>query len=140
MKKTAVILFSFLLLFSLLFGYTDHANAHKAKNDTATYSKAYYWGYMAYLNHKDTHKLRNQIVSTSIGFDVVGGYGGIWLPGVPGKVVASFGLAGSLASKYAAYYLGQKDKGKGVAFKIFKPNLFGWSPTKRWVIVGVYSR
>lgn len=140
MKWTTRLIISLLLLCSLFFGYTDNAFAHEIKSDSFTQTDRHSWGYMVYLNHKDTHKLRLTIVAGSAGFDAIGGFGGIWITGVPGKVVASVGLASSLASKYAAWYLGTKDNGKGVIFKIFKPNFYGWSPTKRYVIVGVYSR
>lgn len=117
------------------------AEAHNInKKGYSTHSKRYYWGYQSYVSHTGIHKMRN-ILKTFQYFNAgITGTQGIVLAGVPGKAVAAVGLWGGLSGQAAAEYLAAKDKGRGIRFTILKPNFYGWSPTKYFLITKAVSR
>jgi hypothetical protein len=139
MKKLSVVIVSLLLAFSLVFtSGPQSAEAHDYSNKQ--YAKRYYWGYMIYVSHNNVHKMRNRLITVGTVTGVIGNSISNYVPSIPSKAVNQGTIFAGLGAAGAAQYLKKKDHGKGLVFKIFKPNYKGFPKRTKYLIVGIYTR
>jgi len=134
-KRTLIIIA--VLFVSLFLG--SSVSAH-SKSSGSSQTKYYYWGAYAYLTHNETHKLINALEAGAVGSESIGTVGGIWIPGIPGKVIGTYGWLQGVSMSGTAKYIERKDHGKGIIIRAIRPNIKGWSPYKKYFITGIYSQ
>ncbi len=69
--------------------------------------------------------------------EAIGTVGGVWIPGVAGKITGTTGWLFGLTGGAFADYIEKKDNGKGLVFVILQPHVGGWKPTKKFMITSI---